>query len=91
MYLFVYTIPTVCSRAIKCYQKAVDLQPAHIQALNSLGDALFVSGDEVMSPHTCQALYQTQIHDVAITISLCKCMYTFTLSGTCLHCGAHSE
>ena len=34
-------------RAVKCYQKAVDLQPSHTEAAICLGDVLFAAGDEV--------------------------------------------
>ena len=35
------------SRALKCYQKAVQLQPDHVEALSCAGDLLFTAGREV--------------------------------------------
>ena len=41
------------SRALKCYQKAVQLQPDHVEALSCTGDLLFTTGHEVIHKLQC--------------------------------------
>ena len=46
-------LSTTVSRALKCYQKAVQLQPDHLEALSCTGDLLFTTGHEVIHKLQC--------------------------------------
>ena len=64
-----YLLPSNCSRALKCYQKAVQLQPDHIEALSCCGDLLFASGREVYSCTHVRFKLNVRVHLYAKLVS----------------------
>ena len=55
-------------RAVKCYQKVLDLQPVNTEAAMCLGDVLTATGEEVS-------------YIMGFLHVLCVCVYDFLLLG----------